>query len=156
MRNSTWAPQRCEAMWQEEHGVAKRFPKDTVGFLFIANFSLPTSTIEISSNKIDSILNHGGTDRQEYVECNAASLGNRISTMQRHHCERCFTTAEARTTASKAHSLSSFSFSWYEDRLDPEVGLEEVLVEESGTPASMRNMELFFDGVCVQELAGLL
>ena len=48
---------------QGEEGVAVRFCDNTVGFLFIANFSSPTGTIEISSNKIDSLLNHGGTDR---------------------------------------------------------------------------------------------
>ena len=66
--SSTWAPQRWGARRQKKHVVAERFLKDTVFLLFIANFSSPTGTLEISSKKIDSFLNHGGTDRQEYVE----------------------------------------------------------------------------------------
>ena len=74
MRDTTRAPQRRGARWQWEplQGCHR--------------FSVPRQLFVDSwcSHNVDIYLNHGGADRPENVERNAASMGNCIVEMQGH------------------------------------------------------------------------
>ena len=50
--------------------------------LVLAPFSCPSCTVEITSNHVDLLLYHGGTDRDENVQRGAALCGIAIAEVQ--------------------------------------------------------------------------